>query len=176
MRRGSIRAAHRARPSPSAWLTPSRRPLVGSIASGVYGQGVLVITGVIVARSLGPTDRGYLAFILLLEAIVFAVGREPWACRRRRHTSSPATARERIASSGPYRRNARADPGSAPHPRAERLVRSSFVHGDPERVWQAALLTLPLIPALLGQDYALFAFCRGKDASWPRRTSSAPSP
>jgi O-antigen/teichoic acid export membrane protein len=150
MRRGSIRAATEL-VRPSAWLTPSRRPLVGSIASGVYGQGVLVITGVIVARSLGPTDRGYLAFILLLEAIVRQVGSLGLPPATAYFVARNRTRADRVVRT--IRTPALIQAALLT------LVQSAlvwiFIAGDPERVWQAALLTLPLIPALLGQDYAL---------------------
>lgn len=150
MRRSSVLAALGLL-RPSTWLTPSRRPLVGSIASGVYGQGVLVITGVIVARSLGPTDRGYLAFILLLEAIVRQAG----------SLGLPGATAYFVARNRPQ-----AD-GVVRKVRTPALIQAVlltlvqaaliwiFVAGDPERVWQAGLLTLPLVPALLGQDFAL---------------------
>jgi O-antigen/teichoic acid export membrane protein len=50
------------------------RPVAGSIAAGVYGQAALVVTGVIVARSLGPVDRGHIAFLLLLPSVLRQVG------------------------------------------------------------------------------------------------------
>jgi O-antigen/teichoic acid export membrane protein len=50
------------------------RPVAGAIAAGVYGQAALVVTGVIVARSLGPVDRGHLAFLLLFPSVLRQVG------------------------------------------------------------------------------------------------------
>ena len=136
---------------PSTWLTPSRRPVVGSIASGLYGQGILVITGVVVARSLGPTDRGHLAFILLLESIVRQVGlvgipvaTTYFIARNRdqaydvlRAVRTPALVQVALLTLG------------------QAVLLRIFIAGQPERVWLAGLLTLALIPSILGQEYGL---------------------
>src|SRR3954469_3607654 len=133
------------------WRAPSYRPVVGSIASSLYGQAVLVVTGVVVARALGPTDRGYLAFILLLESIVRQVG----------SLGLPVATTFFIAR----------DEAQARHVvrtvRTPALIQAAlltvvqavllwiFVAGDPEDVWLAGLVTLALVPLMLGQEYAL---------------------
>ncbi len=48
--------------------------MVGSIATGVMGQVVLVASGVVVARALGPENRGVLALVFVLCALVTQVG------------------------------------------------------------------------------------------------------
>ena len=55
-------------------MVPARRALAGSLASGLIGQAVLLVTGIIVARALGPTDRGYLALLVLVPAILQHLG------------------------------------------------------------------------------------------------------
>lgn len=52
----------------------TRGPLLGSLAASFFSQGVLVVTGVLVARTLGPEDRGYLAFVFLVPAILQQIG------------------------------------------------------------------------------------------------------
>ena len=47
-----------------------RGPLFQSLATGVLSQAVLVASGIIVARSLGPHDRGVLALLTILPALV----------------------------------------------------------------------------------------------------------
>jgi O-antigen/teichoic acid export membrane protein len=47
---------------------------VGSVAAGVASQGALVISGILSARMLGPTDRGYLALIILIPSTIAQVG------------------------------------------------------------------------------------------------------
>jgi O-antigen/teichoic acid export membrane protein len=53
---------------------PARGAVVGSLASGVFAQGVLVVTGVVAARTLGPTDRGYLALVVLVPTVLVLAG------------------------------------------------------------------------------------------------------
>ncbi len=133
------------------WLTPSRRPVVGSIAAGLYGQAVLVVTGVVVARALGPTDRGYLAFLLLLESIVRQVGglglsssMAYFIARDRPHADQIVRA---------IRTPVLLQLGFLTFVQAGLLL--IFVRDDPHRVWVAGLLTLALVPSVIGQDYAL---------------------
>jgi O-antigen/teichoic acid export membrane protein len=58
----------------TARLTPVRGAVAGSLAASFFSQGALVVTGVLVARTLGPEDRGYLALLFLLPAILQQVG------------------------------------------------------------------------------------------------------
>jgi len=139
------------RPARPTWLTSSRRPVVGSILAGVFGQAVLVVTGVIVARALGPADRGYLAFLFLLESVVRQVGAlglpastTYFVARNRAHAYDVVRAM-----------------------RAPALVQASaltviqaillwvLIADEPERVWVAGLITVALLPAALGTDYGL---------------------
>ena len=52
----------------------TRGPILGSLAASFFSQGALVVTGVLVARTLGPEDRGYLALIVLVPIILVQVG------------------------------------------------------------------------------------------------------
>lgn len=51
-----------------------QRPMFGSVATGIVGQAVLVASGVVVARALGPENRGVLALVFVLCAIATQVG------------------------------------------------------------------------------------------------------
>ena len=53
---------------------PAPGPVVGSLASAAVGQVTLVVTGVVAARTLGPADRGYLALVILVPAVLHGVG------------------------------------------------------------------------------------------------------
>jgi O-antigen/teichoic acid export membrane protein len=48
--------------------------MVGSVATGVAAQVLLVVSGVIVARALGPEDRGVVALVFVLVAVVGQIG------------------------------------------------------------------------------------------------------
>lgn len=64
----------RGRRARRALRVPASRPVLGSLASAAYGQIALVATGVLSARALGPADRGYLALVILIPAVVQGVG------------------------------------------------------------------------------------------------------
>jgi len=51
-----------------------RRPLVGSFSSSLAIQGLTVVTGVLLARQLGPHGRGELAGILLWTGLLTTIG------------------------------------------------------------------------------------------------------
>jgi len=53
---------------------PDRRPLAGSILASFWSQAAVVVTGILTARSLGPTDRGYWALLVLVPAILQQLG------------------------------------------------------------------------------------------------------
>jgi O-antigen/teichoic acid export membrane protein len=53
---------------------PAPRPVIGSLAAAGVAQLALVVTGVVTARSLGPTDRGYLALVILVPIVLHIVG------------------------------------------------------------------------------------------------------
>lgn len=53
---------------------PAPGPVLGSLASAFVAQLALAVTGIVTARSLGPTDRGYLALVILVPAILHGVG------------------------------------------------------------------------------------------------------
>ena len=109
------------------------------------------MTGIVTARALGATDRGYLAFIFLLEAIVRQVG----------SLGLPAAtayfiARDRAGARSVVRAmRAPAVIQLALLVLAQAALLWVFVLGDPQRVWQAGLLTLALVPTMTGQEYAL---------------------
>jgi O-antigen/teichoic acid export membrane protein len=48
--------------------------MAGSIATGLMSQVVLVVSGIVVARALGPQNRGVLALVLALSAIATQMG------------------------------------------------------------------------------------------------------
>jgi O-antigen/teichoic acid export membrane protein len=52
----------------------ARRALLSSIAAGFSAQGLLVISGILVARSLGVTDRGHLALLTVIAGAAAFVG------------------------------------------------------------------------------------------------------
>jgi len=50
------------------------RAMTGSLVVAAVSQGVLIVSGVLVARSLGPEDRGYLALLPVVPAVCALIG------------------------------------------------------------------------------------------------------
>lgn len=55
-------------------LSPLRRASAETILAGVVGQALLVISGILVARILGPEGRGYLALLVVFPVILSKLG------------------------------------------------------------------------------------------------------
>jgi O-antigen/teichoic acid export membrane protein len=55
-------------------VTRIRGPFAGSVLAGVGGQAVMVISGVLVARLLGVENRGQLALLVLIPAVLSQLG------------------------------------------------------------------------------------------------------
>ena len=110
-----------------------------------------MVTGILVARALGPVDRGYLAFLLLVEAVVRQVGALGWPAattyfiaRRREHAydvvgamRAPVLAQALILTM------------------IQGILLWVLIADEPQRVWVAGLITLALLPGMLGTDYGL---------------------
>jgi antigen flippase len=55
-------------------LSPARRAMLGTLAIGLAVQGIIVFSGVLAARMLGPEGRGHLALYALIAAILVELG------------------------------------------------------------------------------------------------------
>jgi O-antigen/teichoic acid export membrane protein/O-antigen ligase len=128
--------------------------MAGSLLTAGLSQLVLVISGVLVARSLGPQDRGYLALIVLVVTILTQLG----------NLGLPLAATYYIAGD-----RSRAMPiARFVLPAAvvqtvviivAQLVIFWIVLADePERVKAAGLLSLAALPGILAQQYGLAVF------------------
>jgi O-antigen/teichoic acid export membrane protein/O-antigen ligase len=131
--------------------SPVRRATLGTVGTTLIGQLVLVASGVIVARMLGPENRGYLALLILVPLIVAKVGGLGLPLAITFHV-----ARERASAGAIW---------AALRPVV--LLQSGLLAGihamilwallrdDPDYVVSAGLVTLALVPATLAQDYGL---------------------
>jgi O-antigen/teichoic acid export membrane protein/O-antigen ligase len=131
------------------------------VASGA-AQALLVMSGVLVARGLGPEDRGYLALLVVISGICVLVG----------SAGLPTAVTYFIARNPP---GARAIARSLTVPFAGQTVATSvaqlvvmyaFIHDEPQRVKAAALLSLFLVPGILAHSYGL-AILQGQERFRP---------
>jgi O-antigen/teichoic acid export membrane protein len=122
-----------------------------AIATGLAIQAVIIITGTLVARMLGPDGRGYLAALILWpwaitlfgnlgvpSAITYCIARDP--------SSSRTVARWGLGL---------ALPQAVVLTALQALWLLVILDGDPAQVRTAGWLTLALVPALLAQQYGL---------------------
>jgi O-antigen/teichoic acid export membrane protein len=61
-------------PKRSRWRSGASRAMGASLLASGMSQVVLIVSGVLVARSLGPHDRGYLALLILVSGICVLLG------------------------------------------------------------------------------------------------------
>jgi O-antigen/teichoic acid export membrane protein/O-antigen ligase len=127
------------------------RALAGSLLAAGASQAALVASGVLVARALGPADRGYMALVLLVPSLLALVG----------SLGLPLASTYFVARS----------PENA-HSIARKLIVPALLQtaigvlitlgalvtvlaGEPARVISAGLVATVLVPALLAQLYGL---------------------
>jgi O-antigen/teichoic acid export membrane protein len=122
-----------------------------AIATGIAVQLVLVVTGPLLARMLGPDGRGYLAALILWPLVITQLG----------NLGIPSALTYSIARN-PSASKAVARLGlSFALPQAFLLVAFQalwlllILHGDPAEVRSAGWLTLALVPAMLAHQYGL---------------------
>jgi len=131
--------------------SPLRRDSVETILSGIAGQAVLVISGILVARALGPEKRGYLALLVVFPAILSQLG----------SFGLPQAATYFIATN--------LDDARIIYNRLKMpilgqvlvlviihlIIVSQYVRHAPQEVIKAGYLSLGVIPGLLAHQYGL---------------------
>lgn len=142
-----------ASPEPSA-PGPRRglkRDTAVAVATGLAIQAVLILTGTLVARMLGPDGRGYLAALILWpwvitlfgnlgipSALTYSIARDPSASRTLARWGLGFALPQTLLLIG-----------------LQAIWLLLILHGDPAPVRDAGWLTLGLVPALLAQQYGL---------------------
>jgi O-antigen/teichoic acid export membrane protein/O-antigen ligase len=133
------------------WLTARSRSLGGSLIASGAGQLLLTVSGVLVARGLGPEDRGYLALLVVVSgicvilgsaglptAVTYYVARDPLhAGRIVRSLIAPTFIQVAVTAI------------------VQLGVLFAFVMHDPPRVKVAAVISILLVPGILSQTYGL---------------------
>jgi O-antigen/teichoic acid export membrane protein len=128
-----------------------RRDAALAVATGFAVQSVLVVTGPLLARMLGPSGRGYLAALILWPLVITQLGNLgiPSAL-------TYSVARDPSTSKGLARLGLSfALPQALILTGLQALWLLLILHGDPAEVRTAGWLTLALVPAMLAQQYGL---------------------
>jgi O-antigen/teichoic acid export membrane protein len=122
-----------------------------AIATGFAIQAVLVVSGALLARMLGPDGRGYLAALILWPLVITQLG----------NLGIPSALTYSIARDSSASRALARLGLSFALPQAVLLIGFQalwlllILHGDPHQVRMAGWLTLGLVPAMLAQQYGL---------------------
>ena len=128
-----------------------KRDAALAIATGLSIQAVLVVTGPLLARMLGPDGRGYLAALTLWPLVITQLGNLGIPSALTYSIARDCTASRALARLGL----------SFALPQALLLIAFQalwlllILHGDPHQVRVAGWLTLALVPAMLAQQYGL---------------------
>jgi O-antigen/teichoic acid export membrane protein len=133
------------------WLTPSRRPMAGSLLTAGLSQLVTVISGVLVARSLGPQDRGYLALVVLVPTILTQLANFGLPLAATYYVAGDRSRAAPIARS--VLRDAVAQ--TVVIIAVQLVILWAFFVDEPDRVLVAGLLSLGALPGILAQQYGL---------------------
>jgi O-antigen/teichoic acid export membrane protein/O-antigen ligase len=147
---------------PSRLLSGRARKLGGSLMASGAAQLLLTMSGVLVARGLGPEDRGYLALIVVVSGICTLLGTVGLPTAVTYYVARyPAGARSIVRSLAvPYFGQVGATIA------VQLVVLYAFVHDSPHRVEVAALISVFLVPGILSQSYGL-ALLQGQERFRP---------
>jgi len=148
--------------NPRRLISPRTRKLAGSLTASGSAQVLLTMSGVLVARALGPEDRGYLALIVVVSgictllgsfglptAVTYYVARYPAGTRSIARSLAAPLFGQTAATIA-----------------LQLVVLYAFVHDDPRRVEVAALISVLLVPGILSQSYGL-AILQGQERFRP---------
>lgn len=134
-----------------SYATPIRLATIGSVIAAITAQLILVVSGIALARLLGPVDRGYIALLVLWPGVLFQIVGIGLSWSLTYHIAS------RLFDAGMAVR-ALARPFALQVSGlllAHTLILLIYLRGKPSDVVIAGILTLPLGPAYLVWDYSL---------------------
>ncbi len=135
----------------SAGRLRRERDTLVSLTAGFTQQSLLIVTGVLTARLLGPEDRGYLALLVLIPAILWQAGSLGLPSATTFFVAgNPGIARRFLARLKPI-----IAAQAAVLVVLHFLVVLGVTQGEPHMVFVAALPTLVMVPAGLAHEYSL---------------------
>jgi O-antigen/teichoic acid export membrane protein len=131
--------------------SPVRRATLGSIIAAVVAQAALVLSGILSARLLGPTDRGYLALLILIPSTIAQLGSLGISLATTYYIAKRPSSSAAVVSV--VRRPALIQVAvlTATHV----VVVLLLISGKPDRFVLAALVSLGSVPASYALEYGL---------------------
>lgn len=128
-----------------------KRDAALAVATGFAIQSVLVVTGPLLARMLGPSGRGYLAALILWPLVITQLGNLGIPSALTYSVARDPSSSRRLARLG----LSFALPQALVLTALQGLWLLLILKGDPAEVRTAGWLTLALVPAMLAQQYGL---------------------
>lgn len=128
-----------------------RSATAGSLTAGGISQIALVLSGIVVARTLGPEDRGYLALVLLIPGVLVYLGTLGLPLGATYYLAQFPQERGSIVRS----LVAPACLQAVALVAIQAVVVSIVFAGEPSRVVIAGLVALAFTPVLVAQHYGL---------------------
>lgn len=129
----------------SRFRSTAARAMGGSLVASGLAQLLLIVSGVLVARSLGPEDRGYLALLVVVSGVCILIGTlglplaaTYYIARDRSHSRQIASSLLRFAVFQVAATLA-----------LQTAVLAALVLNEPGRVKAAALVSLGIVPGIL---------------------------
>jgi O-antigen/teichoic acid export membrane protein/O-antigen ligase len=132
-------------------LTSSGRSVAGSLFASGSLQLLVILSGVLVARSLGPEDRGYFALLVVVGGVCALIG----------NLGLPAAVTYYVAREPRHARGIVSSLGwvfvlqLAGTLLLQACALVALVHSEPDRVKTAALTSLLLPPGILAVSYGI---------------------
>jgi O-antigen/teichoic acid export membrane protein/O-antigen ligase len=127
------------------------RFVVGTLAASGGLQLIVIISGVLVARSLGPEDRGYLALLIVISTVCAIAGTLGLPAAVTYYIAREPSQARRIASSLAWVGTGQLAAVFV----VQAAALAAVVHSDPQRVQFAAAISLLLPPGILALSFGL---------------------
>ena len=127
------------------------RSLVGTLAASGGLQLIIIVSGVLVARSLGPEDRGYLALLIVISSVCALAGTLGLPSAATYYIAREPLNARRIASSLAWVGVLQIGAVFV----LQAAVLAALVASEPQRVQVAAALSLLLPPGILALSFGL---------------------
>src|SRR5262245_45882316 len=127
------------------------RSVLGTLAASGGLQLLVIVSGVLVARSLGPEDRGYLALLIVIGTVCAIAGTLGIPAAMTYHIARDPSQSRRIASSLAWVAVAQLAAVFV----VQAAALAAVVYSDPPRVQMAAVMSLFLPPGILALSFGL---------------------